>query len=371
MSPLAAILARLIRERGPIPVDAWMAAALGDPDYGYYTTRDPLGAGGDFVTAPEVTQVFGELIGLWAAAVWESLGRPAPVLLAEVGPGRGTLIADALRAAARVMPPFAAALELHLIETSPLLRERQRDTLAAAGRDRPVTWHADLASVPDGPVIAIANELFDALPVRQLIRTETGWAERCIGLDDGRFIFTAIPLASPPAELPDEAAAVAVPGDVVEVCPAGRTLAADLAGRIVRRGGAALIIDYGYGRPAPGETLQAVRRHAFADVLDRVGETDLTAHVDFQALAEAARGVGARAWGPLPQGVFLGRLGITERAARLARGATEAQLPSLTAGVRRIISPQEMGLLFKVLAVTAADGCAPPGFGDPRERPRR
>lgn len=358
-APLADLLRRRIADAGPLSIADFMAEALGHADHGYYRTRDPLGAAGDFVTAPEISQMFGELIGLWCAEVWRTTLAPRPAALVELGPGRGTLMADALRAA-RMMPRFAAALTVHLVETSPVLQTLQQRLLAAY----PVHWHRRLRSVPRGPALLLANEFFDALPVRQFELTAMGWRERMVGLKaegDGFCIVLAADPA-PDALIPEEIRASARPGDLAETCPAGLSLAAEIGGRVARHGGAALIVDYGHAASAPGETLQAVRGHRRCDPLDAPGEADLTAHVDFAALSRAAARRGAATHGPVPQGLFLSRLGIAERTVRLRRGASPAQAREIEAARHRLIAAEEMGTLFKVLAITPADMPAPPGF---------
>ena len=360
-SPLAKLLARRIAAAGPISVAEYMAVALGHPRYGYYTSRDPLGGEGDFITAPEISQMFGELIGLCCAGTWLAIGRPDPVNLVELGPGRGTLLADGLRAATRSMPDFAAALRLHLVETSPVLRERQRQALAPIRpRLRPV-WHQSLSTVPRNPLLVIANEFFDALPVHQYVRTGDGWRERMVELDPdgGRLRFGSGPAVA--SDLPP-ALVAGGDGDLAEICPDASAIAEAIGERVARDGGAALIIDYGHPRTATGDTLQAVRRHAFDDVLDRPGEADLTHHVDFEALARAAAAAGARPFGPIPQGVFLGRLGIDHRATTLLASATPEQVSDIRAALRRLVHPREMGELFKVVAIAHPDLPPPPGF---------
>ncbi|MFN3689059.1 class I SAM-dependent methyltransferase [Salinarimonas sp.] len=350
---LAREIAALVAAEGPIPVSRYMALCLGHPTLGYYMTRDPLGLEGDFVTAPEISQMFGELLGLWAAQTWIDLGRPSPLRLVELGPGRGTLMADALRAAA-VVPGFLDALDLHLVETSPVLRAKQAASLAAS--PRPPTWHGNVTGVPEGPAIAIANEFFDALPVRQLVRHGGRWHERVVGLDGaGALAFGLAPDPEPGLDDP------APEGAVIEIQASGVPVMRALAERIVREGGAALAIDYGHATSGYADTLQAVRRHAFADPLAEPGEADVTAHVDFAQLARAAREAGARVFGPVTQGAFLAGLGLEARARRLA-AATPERAPEIAAAANRLAGTGEggMGELFKAMAVTQAglDSCA-------------
>jgi len=359
VSGLAEHLRRRIALEGPLTVAAYMTEALCHPRFGYYVGRDPLGTAGDFTTAPEISQMFGELIGLWCGVVWQAAGRPDPVNLVELGPGRGTLMADALRAAAGV-PGFRSALRVHLVEISPALRERQREALAAAVPDPGPAWHDGLETVPEGPLLLIANEFFDALPVRQFQRTEAGWCERLVDWDpatgDFRFVL------SPPAGRLPAAGPPDVPvGGIVEVCPAGSGVARAIGARVVASGVGALIVDYGYARSAAGETLQAVRGHRYHPPLADPGEADLTAHVNFQALAAAASEAGAICHGPVDQGDFLERLGLSARAAALATSATERQAADIESARRRLAGGDQMGTLFKALAITGA-GAPPPGF---------
>lgn len=343
MTPLAQEIAALIAAEGPMPVSRYMQLALGHPRHGYYITRDPFGAAGDFVTAPEISQVFGELIGIWAVGVWQAMGRPNPVRLIELGPGRGTLMADLLRVAAQV-PDFSAALDLHLVETSPALRERQRQALGS----RPATWHDDLASVPPGATILIANEFLDALPIRQFVMGPKGWRERVVGLGDGRFAFGLAPDPVPPALIPAHLRS-AEPGAVFELCPAVPGHCASLAHRAPA---AALFIDYGHARSGPGDTLQAVAAHRFVDPLAAPGEADITAHVDFEALAREARAAGLAASAIVTQRDLLFRLGLVARAEALAR-ANPRRFETLRAGVERLIDPAPtgMGQLFKTVVL--------------------
>jgi len=363
LSDLAAILRRRIASDGPLSVADYMALALGHPNYGYYRRGDPLGAAGDFITAPEVSQIFGELVGLWCAVVWRAAGSPNPVRLVELGPGRGTLMADALRATVRVVPAFHAAVDLHLVETSRPLRKRQRQALEAVGPAPSITWHEDLAEMPDGPALVIANEFFDALPIHQYVFRAGDWPERLVDVDaQGRFVFVEATDAT--TVLPDPSLTALRPaeGSIVEVSPAAIALTRGLAARLARFGGAALVIDYGHSTSEPGETLQAVRRHAPHPVLERPGEADLTAHVDFAALARAAAGTGARVYGPVTQGAFLDQLGIRTRAETLLRTASPAQADDIRAAVRRLTHPSGMGLLFRVMAMTNPSMPPPPGF---------
>ena len=354
-APLARHIARLIEETGPIPLSHYMALALGHPEHGYYMTRDPLGARGDFITAPEISQMFGELIGLWLAEAWTAQGAPAPFMLAELGPGRGTLMADALRAM-RAVPGMTDAAEIHFVETSPVLREAQRERVPRA------TWHERIDTLPAGPFFLIANEFFDALPVVQYQRTERGWCERYVGLAEDRLVpvLAPVPLADDTSLPP--AIRAAPTGAIAEISPASPAIAQAIATRIAAQGGAALIVDYGHARSAPGDTLQALRGHQYADPFDTPGEADLTAHVDFEALASAVRAGGAAAHGPVEQGRFLTALGIEARAAALRLRATATQARDIDAGLRRLTAPGEMGSLFKVLGIVPRGTPAPAGF---------
>lgn len=351
-TPLIGLIADEIAARGPMTVARFMELALGHPEYGYYRTRDPLGRGGDFITAPEVSQMFGELIGLWAAVVWEQMGRPAPFILAELGPGRGTLMNDALRAA-RAMDGFVEAARLHLVETSPVLRAHQGETLTAHAP----AWADRIEDLPPGPAIIIANEFFDALPVRQFVRQSGDWFERLVVSDGDDFDFTTGREAIADADLPADAPE----GAVVEKTETAAALMGTLAARLVREGGAALIIDYGH-TGGVGDTLQALRAHQHVDPLTTPGEADLTTHVDFAQLALAAHAAQARTFGPVGQGNFLLMLGLAHRAERLAAGKDRETREKIEAATRRLIARSEMGTLFKALAVTAPALAAPPGF---------
>jgi NADH dehydrogenase [ubiquinone] 1 alpha subcomplex assembly factor 7 len=294
MSGLSDLITRRIRAVGPMSLAEFMHEALQHPRFGYYATRDPLGIKGDFITAPEVSQVFGELIGLWCADTWVRMGRPDPVLLVELGPCRGTLIQDALRALARV-PDFRRALRLHLVETGEKLRALQRECLASTE----VIWHRELGTVPEGPTILIANEFLDALPIVQLRRGEAGWHERVVVLapDGETLMLTQTGTPSPLAALVPPELAAAAAGSIFEARPAALGIAEHLGRRLAAAPGAALFIDYGHTEKSCGDTLQAVRRHRYCGILDQPGSADLTAHVDFASFAEAARAAGAVPYG--------------------------------------------------------------------------
>ena len=355
MNALERELRAIIESEGPIGVERYMALCLQHPLHGYYTTRDSIGHGGDFITAPEVGQMFGELIGLWAAQTWIAMGAPHVLRLVELGPGRGTLMADALRAT-RIVPGFLEAAWVDLVETSPRLESKQRQKLEGATKH--IAWHRAVDDLPEGPAIVIANEFFDALPVRHYVRGETAWHERVVGLaPDGALGFGA---AAVPIEI---AARSGTPGQVLEIGHSGLQIMRLLAARIAAQGGALLVLDYGHAESGFGETLQAMRGHAYADVLAAPGEADLTAHVDFSALSQAAEATGAAVHGPVPQGVFLQRLGIVERAAALKARADDAQAAAIDAALARLVGHESsMATLFKVLAVTPKDAPVPAGF---------
>ena len=360
MTPLETELRRIIATDGPLDVAQYVALCLAHPLHGYYMAREPFGRTGDFVTAPEVSQMFGELIGLWAAATWQAMGSPPRLQLIELGPGRGTLMADALRAT-KVIPEFRAAAVVHLVETSPRLIARQRETLPAL--DVPIAWHRNLGEIPEGPAIVIANEFFDALPVHQAVKGTDGWHLRMVGRIESRLAFMASPDPMPGFErtLP-ESLGEAEFGAVYEW--RDDAIAMELGQRLVRDGGAALIVEYGHTKSATGDTFQAMRHHEFADPLVEPGLADLTAHVDFAALARAAERSGARVHRPVPQGAFLRGLGIAERAAMLKAEATPRQIADIDAALARLTEPDQMGDLFKVLAIADPKLTSVPGFED-------
>lgn len=339
-------ISRLIADQGPLPLARAMTLAA---DH-YYATRQPFGASGDFVTSPEISQMFGELVGLWLADLWARAGAPSPFLLVELGPGRGTLLTDALRACQHALPAFTSAAELHLVERSPRLKALQQQAFPGA------TFHDNLDTLPThAPALFIANEFLDALPLTQFERTETGWALRSVGAE-GWDLSSAANIHFIPAEVRE-----APPGTVHERNFAAESLVAAVARRLGSQGGAALFFDYGYTGPATGDTLQAIHNGQFADVLDTLGEADISAHVDFAAMARAASAQ-ATVYGPADQGAFLTGLGIRERAERLKAAASLMARAEIEAAVARLTSVNTMGRLFKALAIVAPDWPPPAGF---------
>lgn len=352
MSALADRIAAEIAAQGPISIAEYMSVASA----GYYATRDPLGRAGDFITAPEISQVFGEMLGLWCVQVWHDQGRCATKRLVELGPGRGTLMADALRAA-RVAPEFLDGLEVVLVESSPALKDAQQERLREWGGMIRWTGQFD-SSLGDRPLFLLANEFFDALPIRQYVKTVRGWRERMVTLAGGKLDFALSPVPVPDTAIPpgrDDAP----DGGVCEICPSALSLADEIARVVAMQGGGALIVDYGYDKPDFGETLQAVADHAFAGILDEPGESDLSAHVDFSSLASAA----ARAcvFGPVAQAEFLDDIGIVRRFEQLASRNSPAA-SELWSQLDRLVNPEQMGILFKALAIMPRGAPPPPGF---------
>ncbi len=361
VTPLEAEIRRRIAAAGPMPVNEYMALCLADPEHGYYTTRDPFGARGDFITAPEVSQMFGEMIGLWMAAAWKQMGAPENLRIVELGPGRGTMMKDALRAA-KVMPAFCDAVVLHLVEISPALQQQQEQTLQSASV--PMFWHPSLDEVPTGPAIIVANEFFDALPVNQMVKTGDGWHERQIEIDPaGKLAFTAAPDPVPGFDRLLPADARQAPAQSIVEWRDDK-VAMQMGRRLARDGGAALVIDYGHVESAVGDTLQAVGQHAYAAPLNAAGTLDLTAHVDFQALGKAVEAMGVQGFGPITQSQFLRRLGIDQRAATLKIKASPEQAADIGAALARLTDEGagSMGALFKAAAFAHASAGVPPGF---------
>jgi NADH dehydrogenase [ubiquinone] 1 alpha subcomplex assembly factor 7 len=341
VTPLERLIRQLIESEGPMRLDHYMGLVLGHPRHGYYMTRDPFGAAGDFITAPEVSQVFGELIGIWCAAAFEAMGRPAAFNLVELGPGRGTLMADILRAT-KVLPAFVEAATVHFVETSAGLRAVQREKVVAA------SWHDSLGQVPEGPMILVANEFFDAIPIRQFECRGGQWYERVIGLDGGGLQPGLVSAGDPVQQRPPGR-----DGDVIEYAPARAEIARAIGQRLAARGGAALIIDYGHGQSAPGDTLQAMKAHRFEKITAAPGECDLTSHVDFEVLGKALAQGGALVPPLLTQREFLLAMGVEARFAALAAKTDAATRGVLARAKSRLADQQQMGNLFKVLAAVS------------------
>jgi NADH dehydrogenase [ubiquinone] 1 alpha subcomplex assembly factor 7 len=363
-SPLQSEIKKLIKSSGPMPVWRYMELCLTHPEHGYYISHDPLGREGDFTTSPEVSQMFGELLGLWAASVWRAMGQPSLLRLIELGPGRGTMMADALRAL-RVLPPLYQALSVHLVEINPVLREKQRAALSGV---RHIAWHDSINRVPAGPAVILANEYFDVLPIHQVVKRETGWHERVVQLDDGgRLVFGAAAEPTPRFEvlLPPLVRAAPI-GAVFEWRPDAEIM--KIASRVRDQDGAALIIDYGHLRSDAGDTFQAIARHSFTDPLKNPGQADVTAHVDFQALVRAAEDLGARVHGPVTQGEFLKRLGIETRAVTLMAKTTHEVSADISGALKRLTDSGRggMGSMFKVLAISEPNLIELAGLSDER-----
>ena len=353
---------KLIKSSGPMPVWRYMELCLLHPHHGYYLSRDPLGREGDFTTAPEVSQMFGELLGLWAASAWKAIGSPPLLRLIELGPGRGTMMADALRAL-RVLPPLYQALSIHLVEVNPVLRAKQQATLSGP---REVSWHDTIDEVPDGPAIIFANEYFDVLPIHQAVKCETGWHERIVEVDDsGKLAFGVATEPIPRFEVLLPPLVRAAPlGAVFEWRPDAEIM--KITSRVRDQDGAALIVDYGHVRSDVGDTFQAIARHSFADPLKNPGQADVTAHVDFQALMRAADDLGARVHGPVTQGEFLKRLGIETRAMTLMAKAAPEVAEDIAGAMQRLVGGGRggMGQMFKVLAISEPNLTSLAGFAD-------
>jgi NADH dehydrogenase [ubiquinone] 1 alpha subcomplex assembly factor 7 len=356
MTTLIDEIKAIIAQRGPITVEQYMQIALAHPEYGYYMNRDPFGATGDFTTAPEISQMFGELIGLWAAEVWTTMGSPRQVRMVELGPGRGTLMSDALRAA-RIVPEFREALDIWLMETSPTLAAMQHELLLDSGAA--ISWAQSLREIPDGPAIVIGNEFLDALPLRQFVRVNRHWRERTVRLNAESELVFDIAAAPEPyisADAPN--------GEILEVNPAGHRFMFELGARLMKQGGAALLIDYGHSTTSFGDTLQALRAHRFVDPLAAPGDCDLTAHVDFAAMARSASATGAAVYGPIDQGDFLKAIGIDLRTKALAERAGAERADELQQARNRLVGKAkgEMGALFKAMAIAQRRLPPPPGF---------
>lgn len=350
MSPLGRLIREAIAADGPMRIDRYMALCLGHPQHGFYMARDPFGEAGDFVTAPEISQVFGELAGVWCATAWRMMGAPSRFNLVELGPGRGTLMGDILKAG-RVMPGFREAAQVHFVETSPVLRAAQRQRLGEAAE-----WHETLATLPEGPMVLVANEFFDALPIRQLEKRHGQWLERVIGLDGEKLTIGLAPFAGAQG---DEGA----DDDIIEFSAQRTEVAREIGARLARHPGTALIIDYGHLTSAPGDTLQALRKHKFTPITEAPGECDLTAHVDFEALGKALAAGGAAVHPTITQRAFLLAMGLEARAEVLSAKADTQQRVVMKRAITRLAAAEEMGNLFKVLAATSPGLAQPYPFG--------
>ena len=353
-----------IKADGPISVEQYMQNCLGDPEFGYYMGKDPFGRGGDFVTAPEVSQMFGEAIGVWLATAWLMMGKPKKVNLVELGPGRGTLMVDMLRAS-KVVEEFADAIEVHMVEMSPALRKLQGEALKGVPVD--VHWHQRFEQVPAGPCLIVANEFFDALAIRQIVRDGDKWYERMVEVDESDNLTIGVsdePLTR--AEIPGWARDCE-DGSIAEISPQRFAMAERIGSHVRKNGGAGLIVDYGHAMSFAGDTFQAVRKHKFVDVLHRPGQSDLTSHVDFQALAEGFEAGGASVHGPRTQRGFLIAMGLREREASLRKNARARERIMLSRQAERLVGEKQMGNLFKVLAITDGTLEEPHPFGLPDE----
>jgi NADH dehydrogenase [ubiquinone] 1 alpha subcomplex assembly factor 7 len=359
VSALKEKILRRIASEGPITLAQYMQMALYDPQYGYYMKGDPFGVKGDFITAPEVSQIFGELIGLWFVQAWEDRGRPKRFHFVELGPGRGTLMADMLRAA-KVRPAFLEAAHVSLVETSPALREIQQRTLQL--EMLPIAWTTRLDKITgSAPLFLVANEFLDALPITQYVKTDHGWCERLVAADGKKLVFTLSAKAE--TDFPIPSLSGNAPSDsIFEFSAAAQEVIGAVAKRIAQSDGAALFLDYGHERSDIGDTFQAVKAHHFTDALTGPGDADLTAHVDFEALVQIAIAAKAKVFGPLSQAVFLDALGVRVRAEMLKRKADAATRTDISSAVERLINRDQMGTLFKVMALAQSSSPALPGF---------
>jgi NADH dehydrogenase [ubiquinone] 1 alpha subcomplex assembly factor 7 len=353
---LEKLLIRRIKEYGPVSVAQFMAEALMHPQYGYYQKKQPFGQKGDFITAPEISQIFGELIGIWVVSVWQQMGEPKNIHLVELGPGRGTLMDDILRAT-RMLKHFGSIVKVHLVEQSIALKRVQQERLLS--KHTHIYWHETIETLPKEAVIVVANEFFDALPIHQYIRTEKGLVERVVSFNDQKLCFIHGSVA--PSVFNPITSNLKI-GDIYEVSPLSLQIMEDIAIHIVQYGGAALCVDYGYEMPASGDTLQSVKNHQYHEVLEDVGEADITAHVNFTALAHVAAMQGACVAGVVNQGDFLQRMGVDVRRDKLLQNANTQQKEQINTAVHRLIAESEMGTLFKVMAITQPHLPTPVGF---------
>lgn len=364
MTPLNKHLIKLIKLHGPIPISSYMTEVLTNPKYGYYINQNPFGIKGDFITAPQISQMFGELIGLWFADIWLKMNKPPKIHLLELGPGEGNLMADFLRVL-KVLPKFTDAIEIHFVEASAKLIEIQKDKVKSFKGNK--HWHETVKSAlnatDDAPVFVIANEFFDALPIRQFQKSDLGWHERMVGINDQgdglATILSPFPIldVTLPLELRDGKI-----NSVIEVCPMGEYLTLEICNQIKANGGAALMIDYGYNKYRTGETLQAVEKHKYANIYDKPGKADLSAHVNFRKIHDIIKQTGLKPLGPVYQGEFLNNIGIEERVKTLSKNATTEQVNDILSALNRLVSPGEMGTLFKVIGMISDNDIEAAGF---------
>ncbi len=357
MTVLRDRIVRQIGTDGPMPVSQYMTIALFDPEHGYYTTREPIGAAGDFITAPEISQMFGELVAVWLYGAWTAAGQPDRITLAEIGPGRGTLTADLVRTLRQIAPQMLEGAQTVLVETSPRLRTVQQETLAKVGIE--ARWVTGAGALPDQPLFIAGNEIFDAVPMRQYVKAGGQWLERMVGLDDDGALHFMAGAGTLEAALLPPGAEARPDGAIFEVSPQRAALMSDIAARISYDGGGGLFFDYGHLNPGFGDTFQAVRQHETVDVLADPGHADLTSHVDFHALAETARREGLTA-STMEQGAFLLALGIAERAGQLGAGKSGEVQRDIVGAVERLCDVEHMGRLFKVLGIYPAGVQLPP-----------
>jgi len=342
-------LKSIIEAQGPLTIAQFMGIALSDSKYGYYTQANPLGAKGDFITSPEISQMFGEMIGIWCASIWQDMGEPDNVTLVELGPGKGTLMNDLLRGTKNV-PGFHESISISLVEISPVLRKEQEKALADTGVK--VSWHDSFTEISDGPIILVANEFFDALPIQQFVKTADGWREKMVALDrKGKLIFAISPAETPSVALITEQYRESSPVEsLYEICPAAISISNDIAAHINTHGGAALFIDYGYDVPPLQDSLQAVKNHKFHPVLKNPGAADLTAHIDFSAILKTAGDAGVATYGPIGQGELLRALGIDVRAEMLSKGQNDEVKQSIANDILRLTlylrPPQSLAKIF-------------------------
>lgn len=356
-------LVQMIDAQGPLPLDQYMEVVLNDPEHGYYATRDPFGVAGDFITAPEISQIFGELLGLWAIDYWQKMGCPKNIHLVEIGPGRGTLMQDALKAA-RSVPDFLTNVRVDLVETSPSLRKIQKKTLSRFTGE--MNWHDTVDTLPDAPCIILTNEFFDALPIKQFVyqaNVRKRWHEKYVHHEKNKLTYCLLPVSD--TNMPDLSLYPKIDaGQVIEQCPTAVNIVTKLGKHLTEYGGCLLTIDYGYAQAAAGDSFQALEKHKPVDPLARPGCADLTAHVNFAQLVETSRKAGLKATSIVTQRAFLKALGADYRFEALMQNATQAQQIDLAAARDRLMSTDQMGVLFKALALFSANQPAPIGFSE-------